>query len=374
MVFSLVACGHFHQGDERLPCEARGRQCVPCCVMFFIVIKQGKSVRNFTSDDLDNILHCGSNIYCAMLDCKTVPQSGFVDPESLPSKILYEGKTVYIEHKGVLSGLIGINSKFQTSPAFSLEMACLQASTEAKYSIIVFSGVPVGIYCDMGCFYVFDSHSRSQNGTSCSDGKSVLGMLTTVTDLCAYLCTLVQSFGHDPTKEQYDIHFFALITYCKRQCPFGIKLLKNSYRIVTSTSKRKMLNTTVTTLSKRQHINSLLQGKSVLGCLDDRSVGDIETQIVSKFHKLVSVGPDYVCSCCTQTFFKHYVRNVSALPQHKQSLLKKFLTGIQSVDNTEWVCTGCFLAVQKGKIPKLWLHNGLQFPRKPAELEALSNL
>ena len=41
---------------------------------------------------------------------------------------------------------------------------------------------------------------------------------------------------------------------------------------------------------------------------------DPEQKLISNFHKHVSEGPIYVCKCCSQTFFKHFVRKSNLLP------------------------------------------------------------
>ena len=48
-------------------------------------------------------------------------------------------------------------------------------------------------------------------------------------------------------------------------------------------------------------------------------------------------------------------------------------TGYISVANREWICNTCLFNIKQGKIPKLFVINGMTFPKKPPELN-LSNL
>ena len=98
-------------------------------------------------------------------------------------------------------------------------------------------------------------------------------------------------------------------------------------------------------------------------------------KLIKEFTKRVSVGLDYVCSCCTQTFFGYCMTNANAarIQEGNKVYMSQFLTKYQSVDGLEWICRGCFDFVKARKIPKFWIKNGLQFPDKPQELE-LSNL
>ena len=94
-----------------------------------------------------------------------------------------------------------------------------------------------------------------------------------------------------------------------------------------------------------------------------------------KFKEAISSGSSYVCSCCHQTWFKRSVRTISSLGKTilNTSLLNKCLTGYLSVANCEWLCNTCLFNINKGKIPRLAVINGMKFPYKPAELN-LSDL
>lgn len=89
----------------------------------------------------------------------------------------------------------------------------------------------------------------------------------------------------------------------------------------------------------------------------------IFTHALNCFMKRISVGPTYVCSCCHQTWFRQGVSKVDSLPMKLQ---EKYLTGILSVDNVEWICRNNVII---DKVPKLSVLNGMQWPKKPKELD-----
>ena len=95
----------------------------------------------------------------------------------MPERIYYSGKTVYIRHSQVFSGFIEENPLIDGQIYHSLENAFLKATVDGKNFIIVFNGISVGLYFDGSVFYVFDSHSRDENGMSSPDGKCVLGVV-----------------------------------------------------------------------------------------------------------------------------------------------------------------------------------------------------
>ena len=107
-----------------------------------------------------------------------------------------------------------------------------------------------------------------------------------------------------------------------------------------------------------------------------RKTGETFADTVSNFEKAISGSCSYVCSCCQQLWFKQSVKPVSSQCNSASvdtKLLKQSLTGYSSVDDIEWICNTCICNIKNGKVPKLSVINGMQFPNKPPELN-LSNL
>jgi hypothetical protein len=88
------------------------------------------------------------------------------------------------------------------------------------------------------------------------------------------------------------------------------------------------------------------------------------SQLIHKFHKSVSTGPLYICSCCDQLWYKHSVCPAERLRLSNPNSTKH-LQGIKSVDNIEWLCLTCNKHLKKGKVPPSAISNGLKFPAKP---------
>ena len=74
-------------------------------------------------------------------------------------------------------------------------------------------------------------------------------------------------------------------------------------------------------------------------------------EVVVRFHKAVESGPDYVCKCCFQTWFKAGVCHATSVPEN------------------DWVCNTCYKYLKSSKIPPCSYLNGLKFPVKPTELD-----
>jgi hypothetical protein len=88
------------------------------------------------------------------------------------------------------------------------------------------------------------------------------------------------------------------------------------------------------------------------------------SQLIHKFHKSVSTGPLYICSCCDQLWYKHSVSPAERLRLCNPNSTKH-LQGIKSVDDIEWLCFTCDKHLKKNKVPPSAISNGLKFPEKP---------
>ena len=435
MVFTLIKSADFNQAAECLPSDARGRQCVPTCLMFLLTSRHMKPCITIQTEDLNEILFAGSHLYCALH--QLVSTSDLIDPVSLPERISYNDKTVYIKHVQVLSGFMEENANIDGQNYFKLEDAFSKACVRGVNLIIVFNGLSIAVLFDSFQYYIFDSHSRDENGMPCPDGKCVLGCVDSVFDLCTYLRSLSYSFGLCLARTQFDLRFLQTTTRY-RYTGIEVQIFNKRQGFKIRDIKRRVCGADSADSAKRQKFKDLMKGKSYKNVVDDRYMHDscaklrspepvhnqssdrtdlpndksipeqndsifiricksddkqvyVETQntnlvcsegtsvedevnlMLNVFERLVSVGPDYVCSCCTQTFFRHFMKNVKDIPETYKSYTCRFLTKYISVGNIEWICRSCLNATRQGKIPPFWVNNGLQFPVQPKELQ-LSNI
>ena len=399
MAFSLISRADFSQSAECLPIDARGRQCVPSCLIFLLMANGQKSCYDIDTEGLNDILFDGSHLYCAMMESN--PRIGLIDPTTLPQRVSYKGKLLFVKNKELLTGFLHENPLADNLTYHTLENAFLKACISGKNFIIVFNGMSIAVRYDSYHFYVFDSHSRNEQGLSCPDGKSVLGRVTSLQNLCSFLRSLSASICQHTDTVQFDLHSLNIqkkhipttfeIQILDHRAGFNVKTLQKRKKPQTKSSEMQM---------KRQKIAGLMRGRSLSQYIDDMHVNfnEIESPITEEsveldamlnrefsnnspgnkdviqlFEKLVSFGPDYVCSCCTQTFFETSVRKVQKMRKEKIELISKFLSQTRSVGNVEWICQSCSDSASRGKTPKFWVNNGLKFPVQPEVLK-LSNL
>ena len=108
---------------------------------------------------------------------------------------------------------------------------------------------------------------------------------------------------------------------------------------------------------------------------DSRQQIDV-TKATELFHKNISVGPEYICTCCDQLWYRSSVTecNVSLYKSCSKEILNICLTGLKSIDNTEWICGTCHSNLKVGKLPSCAKANKMTFPEKPEVLKNLTPL
>ena len=99
-------------------------------------------------------------------------------------------------------------------------------------------------------------------------------------------------------------------------------------------------------------------------------------QLTETFHGNISVGPEYICTCCDQLWYRSSVTkcNASLYRSCLNEILHMCITGVKSIDNTEWICGTCHSNLKTGKLPSCAKANKMTFPEKPDVLKDVTPL
>lgn len=206
------------------------------------------------------------------------------------------------------------------------------------------------------------------NGLCDPNGSGVLSTLASFQDLCSFLRKLCISLSPTSTLQevQYEI--------CRVKIGVSKKRKKTSLDLDTDVDND--LNITHSVSGKTcEHAFDIVNSESSLNTEkteNDFTLKDVTDaridKVVQNFQKKVCHGPCYICSCCTQTWFRENVHKATSLIG-SSDLLQNCLLGIKSVENTEWVCNTCYRNLKSQKIPSCSVFNGMGFPEKPPELD-----
>lgn len=100
--------------------------------------------------------------------------------------------------------------------------------------------------------------------------------------------------------------------------------------------------------SKRnQKVENIEQRKEI------KKSGGKVISLINLFHNEIKHGPEYVCTCCDQLWYRSSVLKCDANKYKacSQDVVSSCVTGLRSIDNTEWICTTCDTNLKKGKMP-----------------------
>ena len=89
------------------------------------------------------------------------------------------------------------------------------------------------------------------------------------------------------------------------------------------------------------------------------------------YQKSIEEGPCEVCSCCEGLWFRRSMKKVNIEKDNVIIILDKMFKDCEIVNH---FCSTCAADINKGRVPRLFIGNGLRLPQIPNELEQLSEL
>ena len=94
------------------------------------------------------------------------------------------------------------------------------------------------------------------------------------------------------------------------------------------------------------------------------------SQQIESFHKNIKCGPEYICTCCDQLWYRSSVTkcNLNLYEIDPINIVKLCLTGVKSINDIEWICSTCHSNLKEGKLPSCAKANKMTFPDKPEVL------
>ncbi|XP_063420756.1 uncharacterized protein LOC134705970 [Mytilus trossulus] len=378
----LFLYGNYHQGDQVFGNESRGRQCMANCVVFS-ALSETKPLHLWTQEKLKIIMHIGDEMYKYVRQHCGVTHD-FLLYNDIPKHFSFLGLKYAlmkeVSYGGTLTKTIFYENNFSMALEFAFNL--ILSSSNSKYSaILIFCDSAISVRKRNNEYYLFDPHSRCRNGLPIPDGACHISKFENLSALCSFIRDLACSLSSQNLEQiVYEMIRVEVKTPLnargKNFCIFSFNVLaRNQVRLSEKECSNEQQTVQVTCHSdvldkKRKRITSSHSIPQKRSKLDEEA---LTHDIVKKFSLSVLEGPLYVCSSCSQTWFKEGVVRMSTV-KSSFKLLEKCKSGIKSVNNIEWVCLTCKRHLMSGKIPECSVGNNMKFPPIPNELLGLTNL
>lgn len=220
-------------------------------------------------------------------------------------------------------------------------------------AIMIFHSSAVAISYDAqnDTYSVFDSHSRGLDGLCEPNGLATLCILSSFQELCSFLRRLCVSLCS--SKRLVEIQH----EVCRIEIEKSKKRTKMAINIDTDEPD-----------CCQECIQSVLDNEAPekFVVYPEPNVDNLtkKKKHSRKFsEKSGSWTLVYICSYCTQTWFREGVQAASSLSV-SSNLVQSCLLGIKSVDSVEWLYTICYRNIKSGKVPASSILNEMGFPEK----------
>ena len=177
--------GHFHQGDISLfDVDSLGKQCTCNALLALCQLPQ---LTTYTPEALDSILLEGDQLY-KDIQMKLCPadRNQYMTFGQLPSRIpIQNPKYTVSKHESFHTH--GRHLERSQGLMISLHEALLRSFHQANTILVMIGENAVALLKKLDKYFVFDSHSRDENGLVTPDGHSVLLEFQNIEKLQIYL-------------------------------------------------------------------------------------------------------------------------------------------------------------------------------------------
>ena len=175
--FHKIVKGNFSQSSIIFDGIGIGLQCVPNSVML-LIYNTLKPSHLWEAEDLDKVLQSGNILYNSIGKKTTLLVS------DVPKYIKLHETIYFLNYENCTLGCIFQDNIVINSVQFSKLSSLL---SKYKYFLLILSDSCVSVVNDNNTFWVFDPHSRNEEGFPSSSGTSILLHFKNFINFCAYI-------------------------------------------------------------------------------------------------------------------------------------------------------------------------------------------
>ena len=167
-----VISGTFHQGSTIF--EYPGVQCT-FISLFALIYMYGKPPKAWTGNDIDSCVICGNERFIKHCFDKGMYPKMLLASE-LPQRLTLNNQTFtcFQSDNEIKVGTLGTGSASSDSVMTSLSDALEETFNRFNSCLFVCGGLTIALAKHDSTFYVFNPHSRDQNGYLHPEGTAVL--------------------------------------------------------------------------------------------------------------------------------------------------------------------------------------------------------
>ncbi|XP_071944760.1 uncharacterized protein [Antedon mediterranea] len=203
MNYGIIARGSYHQGDYRFR-ELAGKQCVSnsLIAMLYCKIKDGNEFKTF---DLDEMLLLGSELYYFIQKDSSMNEELLMVSE-LPKELHILNNSFEMKYsEGLYGTLEGTDEGAFLYGAKSLGQALEYELCKYDACFMTFYGSTFAIIKRPTGYFIFDSHSRNNEGVLTENGRSVLLYFSSWQGIHKHCLTLAKSMNCPLHATQFDL-------------------------------------------------------------------------------------------------------------------------------------------------------------------------
>ena len=365
-----------HQANARYG-ETAGIQCA-CMTLMAICLTIFKDVHVWESYDLDYILEQGDRIF------KDLRMFRLLGIDDLPQNFAVEGTPVVVEFLDNRTGEITLNAYLIS--VTDIVTSCTNIGTGA---LLIIRDFTLALIWGEQCYFLFDSHSKNDEGEITPNGVAVLLKFQTLGHLEEYIKYVYYSENTETLFFQLQFINCCSINYSQTLLE---AILQSSEMDILRTNSLRTKSADETLLeailrSNEMEIlcmNPLTESANKRNIYTKRNTNSKDKHIesskkqkknhIDRFLSQIFEGPFFICTICHRCLYRQSVIKFVNSKYGINILSEANVEYVLSFDNLIYICRTCNKGLSNKKLPCQSVSNKLALDEIPIELRSLKRL
>ena len=341
-----VIMGSFHQGNTRFGLTA-GIQCA-CNSLYALCWSHVKKVYRWNTHDLDHILNEGDVLY------KSLGTMDLLSADELPRSVMMSNNNIPVEFLELKTEI----AYLRTGEPFLRRI--VSSECDEIMFLLFMGGFTTALMKQHNHFYLFDSHSRDEQGLSVAGGTSVLLKFSDLMEVEKYIQVFYLEY-RSLEQSYFQLQFvYVNIDRILRSdilCDYQ-RLRRRLNYLEHSTDVLKRMNETNQPVerpvienrrTKKKRMENVHNNTQTAEKLAKEKVSSFKNMnCVSEFKSLIKEGPYFICVICHRCLYKRSVIRFDF--NNYSSVVNQLVQLVGSYDHGVYICKTCHSKVKKNKV------------------------